>query len=39
MVKPPQSTGQAKAAAAPRQKINVVLNRFEEMKQLVPAPK
>ncbi len=36
MMKPPVSTGAAPAAAAGPQKINIVLNWFEELKQRVP---
>jgi hypothetical protein len=36
MIKPPQSSGQEKAAAAPRQKLNIVLNWTEKLKQRVP---
>jgi serine/threonine-protein kinase len=37
MIKPPASTGASPAAALPRQKINIVLNWTEELKQRVPA--
>jgi eukaryotic-like serine/threonine-protein kinase len=36
MIKLPASTGALSAAAAPRPKINIVLNWFEELKQRVP---
>ena len=36
MIKPPASTGAVPAAAAPRLKINIVVNWFEELKQRVP---
>ena len=36
MVKPPQSTSGATAGSPPRQKINIVLNWLEELKQGVP---
>ncbi|HYA40498.1 MAG TPA: hypothetical protein VEF34_04310, partial [Syntrophobacteraceae bacterium] len=36
MIKPPASTGATTAAPAPRQKINIVLNWTEELKQRVP---
>jgi serine/threonine-protein kinase len=36
MMKPPASTAPASATAAPRQKIIVVVNWFEELKQRVP---
>jgi hypothetical protein len=36
LLKPPESAGQASAAAGPR-KINIILNWFEELKQRVSA--
>jgi hypothetical protein len=36
MIKLPASTGASPAAAAPRPKINIVVNWFEELKQRVP---
>ena len=37
MMKPPGTSGEKSAAEAP-EKINVVLNWFEELKQQVPVP-
>jgi hypothetical protein len=36
MIKPPQATDDETPVAAPKPKINIVLNWFEELKQKVP---